>query len=261
MDGFSFLFGIFLVVAFLAFWKASFFPSKSLHLHRTETLLCCGVMVACACGVLVVLHGWSAFDVRGDPGELAFYLVSSLAAILASQALFAFLGVSLRDDVIERRNRGALFAFAGLTLGASCCIAGSNVGNGPGAGAVLLCAVVSLGTVLLLWSLLACLADAAEAITVERDAGAGLRVGGFLAGCGVVSGAAVAGDWVSFGATLRDFVHFAWPLFAVSILVTLSERQLNRRPLAQRLSTQVSASLAAAMALLGVAYAVWVAKQ
>jgi hypothetical protein len=116
MDGFSVLFGIFLVVAFLAFWKASFFPSKSLHLHRTETLLCCGVMVACACGVLVVLHGWSAFDVRGDPGELAFYLVSSLAAILASQALFAFLGVSLRDDVIERRNRGALFAFRRFLL-------------------------------------------------------------------------------------------------------------------------------------------------
>jgi hypothetical protein len=259
MNGFPVLFGIFAV--FLAFWKSSFFPSKSLHLHRTETWLCCGVTAACAGGVCWVLLGWSASDVREDWGELSFYLVASLAAIAGSQALFAFLGVSLRDDVIERRNRGALSAFAGLTIGASCCIAGANVGNGPGAEVVLLCAVVSTGTLLLLWSLLACLADAAEAITVERDSGAGLRAGGFLAGSGAICGAAVAGDWVSFEATLRDFARFVWPLLAVAMLVTLCERTLNRRPLARRLSTRMSASLAAGLAMLGVAYAVWVAKQ
>ena len=218
-------------------------------------------MALLRCNGRWVLLGWSASDVREDRGELTFYLASSLAAIAASQALFAFLGVSLRDDVIERRNRGALFAFAGLTIGASCCIAGANAGNGPGAEVVLLCAVVSTGTLLLLWSLLAGLADAAEAITVERDSGAGMRAGGFLAGSGAVCGAAVAGDWVSLGATLRDFVRFIWPLLAVASLVTLCERTLNRRALARRLSTEMSTSLAAGLAMLGFAYAVWVAKQ
>src|SRR5215813_8238972 len=199
MNGFPVLFGVFAV--FLALWKSSFFPSKSLRLRRTETWLCYGVTAACACGVGWVLLVWSASDVREDRGELSFYLLSSLAVIAASQALFAFLGVSLRDDVIERKNRGALFAFAGLTIGASCCIAGANVGNGPGAEVVLLCAVLSIGALLLSWTLLAYLADAAEAITVERDTGAGLRAGGFLAGCGAVCGAAVAGDWVSLRAT------------------------------------------------------------
>ena len=259
MNGFPVLFGVFAV--FLALWKSSFFPSKSLRLRRTETWLCYGVTAACACGVGWVLLVWSASDVREDRGELSFYLLSSLAVIAASQALFAFLGVSLRDDVIERKNRGALFAFAGLTIGASCCIAGANVGNGPGAEVVLLCAVVSMGTLLLLWSLLAGLADAAEAITVERDSGAGMRAGGFLAGSGAVCGAAVAGDWVSLGATLRDFARFIWPLLAVAILVTLCERTLNRRALARRLSTEMSTSLAAGLAMLGFAYAVWVAKQ
>src|SRR5215472_9960731 len=141
MNGFPVLFGVFAV--FVALWKSSFSPGKSLRLYRTETWLCYGVTAACACGACWVLLVGSASDVREDRGELTFYLASSLAAIAASQALFAFLGVSLRDDVIERRNRGALFAFAGLTIGASCCIAGANAGNGPGAEVVLLCAVVS----------------------------------------------------------------------------------------------------------------------
>jgi len=261
MDGFSVLFRLFPVAAFLAFWKSSFFPGKSLRLDRTATLLGRAVTAACAFAVCWVVLGWSASDIRPDSGELAFYLVSSLAAIAASQALFAFLGVSLRDDVIERRNRGALFAFAGLTIGASCCIAGANVGNGPGAEVVLLCVVVSIGTLLLLWSLLAGLADAAEAITVERDRGAGWRAGGFLAGSGAVCGAAVAGDWVSFEATLQDFARFTWPLFAVAILLAFCERKLNRRPLARRLSAKMSAFFAAGLAVLGAAYAVWVVKQ
>jgi len=94
MNGFPVLFGVFAV--FLALWKSSFSPGKSLRLYRTETWLCYGVTAACAGGVCRVLLGWSASDVREDSGELAFYLVFSLAAIAAAQTLFAFLGVSLR---------------------------------------------------------------------------------------------------------------------------------------------------------------------
>jgi len=260
MDGFSVLFEIFLIAVFLTFWKCYFFPRESLRRDRAETVICCSVMAVCACGVLFVLLRWSANDVRDDLGEITFYLVSALAGIGAAQIAFEFLGMSFRDDAIERRNRGALYAFGGVTIGASCCIAGANVGNGPGGEVVLLCAIVSTGALLGLWILLAKIADAAEAITVERDAGAGLRVGGFLAGCGAAFGAAVAGDWVSPDATLRDFMHFSWPVFVASIGVTVVERKLNRRPLARRLGTRTSALLATAIAMAGVAYSVWVAR-
>ena len=209
MNGFPVLFGVFAV--FLALWKLSFVPSKSLRLHRTETWLCYGVTAAGYCSA-------------------------------GRRAMFARTGANSPSTWLLRsrrlpRPRHCLRSWA------------------------LVCATMSTGTLLLLWSLLAGLADAAEAITVERDSGAGMRAGGFLAGSGAVCGAAVAGDWVSLEATLRDFARFIWPLLAVAILVTLCERTLNRRALARRLSTKTSASLAAGLAMLGFAYAVWVAKQ
>jgi len=260
MDVFSVLYGIFLIAIFLAAWRSYFFPSGSLRRYRTETVIACGLTAACGCGILFVLLRWSADDVREDSGEIAFYLVASLVGVVATQKVFEFLGISFRDDAIERRNRGALFAFAGLTIGASCCMAGSNVGNGPGEEVVVLCALLSTAALTGLWILVGRFAEASEVITVERDAGAGVRTGGLLAGSGAVFGAAVAGDWVSSEDTLRDFARFTWPVFVVLIAWTALERRLNRRPLARRWKTKTSALLASMMTMAGVIYAVWVVK-
>src|SRR5215469_3561597 len=98
MDGFSILFDIFLITLFLATWKSNFFPSESLRCNRVETAICCGLMAACACGVLFVLLRWSANDVREDLGEITIYLVASLLGIAATQTAFEFLGIGFRDD-------------------------------------------------------------------------------------------------------------------------------------------------------------------
>jgi hypothetical protein len=154
-------------------------------------------MALCAAGVLLALLRWSAADVRSESGEVIFYFVFSLAGIVAVHYVFAFFGISLRDDAIERRNRAALCAVSGLTTGASCCIAGANAGNGPGGEVVFFCATLSIGTLFVFWVLLATIADMAEAITVERDLGAGVRAGAFLASCGAIFAAVVAGDWTA----------------------------------------------------------------
>ena len=120
MDGFSVLFEIFLIAVFLTSWKSYFFPRESLRRYRTEAVIGCSLMAACASGVLFVLLRWSANDVREDSGETAFYLAATLFSMVAAQMLPALLGVSLRDDAMERGNRGALFTVLGLTIGPSC---------------------------------------------------------------------------------------------------------------------------------------------
>lgn len=261
MDSFAVLFCVFLLAIFLIAWKSHFFPNSSLYSCQCYAAVSCAVMAICACDIAFVLFRWSADDVRSDSGELIFYFVFSLIWVAVTQMLFAFLGVSLRADGVERKNRGALITVGGLTIGVSCCVAGSNVGNGPGGEVVLFCSVFSTGTLLALWALLARFGDMEKTITVVRDAGAGVRAGGFLAGSGAVFGAAVAGNWVSVPSTLWDFVHFGWPVFAVSTLLTGFERTQARRPLGGRLSTGASALLSVTLMIASALYAAWVAKQ
>jgi hypothetical protein len=149
--------------------------------------------------------------VRDGAGEVSFYLIFSPAWIALTQSVFAFFGISIRDDVAERRNRSAGFAAAGLTIGATCCVAGSNIGDGPGFEVVLFCAVLATFYLLVLWFLIAWPSGLADTVTIERDLGAGIRVGGWFAGTGAVIGACVAGDWISIAATLKDVVRYAWP--------------------------------------------------
>jgi hypothetical protein len=72
------------------------------------------------------------------------------AALGISGQLLSFLGVSARDDVLERRNSAALIAVVGALLGAILCIAGGNIGEGPGVEVV----IASAGTALCVWFVL-----------------------------------------------------------------------------------------------------------
>jgi hypothetical protein len=52
----------------------------------------------------------------------------------------------------------------------------------------------------------------------------GLRLAGFLIGCGLILGRAVAGDWISLDATIGDFVRKAWPVLIILPLYIFCER-------------------------------------
>ena len=241
-------------------WKSYFFPANGLRARKFQTILWCTLMTLCAGAEYVVLRFWSAGDVRSDPGEVLFYFFFSLIWIYVAQTSFAAVGISLRDDVGERGNSAAAFVCAGLTVAVTSCVAGSNIGNGPGFEVVLFCAALSTVTIFILWMLLAVLAGAAETITIERDIGAGIRVGGWLIGSGLVLGASSAGDWVSLNATLRDFLRFTWPLFVFLIPFVFVEKTMSRRALAKRLRVVPSAVLATGMVAVGVWYSVWIVK-
>jgi uncharacterized membrane protein YjfL (UPF0719 family) len=197
----------------------------------------------CAALLIVALRTLAARDVRGDVLYLAFYLLLGAGWVGGMTLLFPFLGVSARDDVLERGNRSASWAVGGALIGATCSFAGANIGNGPGIEAVLFSAVLSSGLFVLLWIGLDALTSLSEAITVDRDTGAGIRLGGFLIGLGIVSGWAVAGDWVSATATLKDFLWSSWPaivLSGIAVLIELVWRQKSRRPSKASLSATIA---------------------
>src|SRR5579862_31657 len=260
MGGARALFDILLAAVSVLPWKSYFLPSQRMRPNRKQAALWCLLMGGCATAIYAVLLRWSASDVRDDPGALTAYLFFSLFLVMAVQTSFEFLGVSFRDDVVERRNRGAAFTIAGLTVGVTCCVAGSSVGEGPGPEAVLFCAAISIGALLVFWGLFAAIGNVVEATVIERDTGAGIRSGAFLAGSGAVLGASVAGDWVSLHATVRDVARFACPVPSASLVLAFVERRLNRRQLVARLSSVWSAIFGMALMILAATYAFWVAK-
>src|SRR5882724_7373023 len=115
MDIFSIGLRLFFVLIALGIWKSLFFPSRPLFANRTTIVLWLTFMLVCASVVYGVLTRWSAPSVHEDSGEVTFYLVFSMLWIALVQGAFTFLGISLRDDVVERRNSAAAFAVIGLT--------------------------------------------------------------------------------------------------------------------------------------------------
>jgi uncharacterized membrane protein YjfL (UPF0719 family) len=137
------------------------------------------------------------------------------------------LGIIPRDDAVERRNLAAAIAISGAMLGILLCFAGGNIGDGPGWWVVVFCALLSTAALFVAWTILEMATRVSEVITVDRDTSAGMRLAAFLTACGLILGRAVAGDWLSTEATLRDFLQTAWPVLPLLIVAIVLERVLR----------------------------------
>ena len=144
---------------------------------------------ACLLVLFGLLRTAASFDVRSDARYLGFYLAFGAAWLVLGRSVFSLLGVSWRDDVLNLGNRAAAWPVLGGLAGLTACYAGSNVGDGPG----WWCVGFAGGLATLLWfaswGVLQKTGDLAEAITVERDENAGLRLGGFLLAAGLLCAA------------------------------------------------------------------------
>lgn len=253
-------FHLFLILVALIVWKLIYFPSNSLLANQKQLALWLTFMFACGCAVYGVLVKWSAPSVREDASEITFNLVFSMIWIALAQGSIAFLGVSVRDDAAERRNLAAGFAVGGLTIAVTCCVAASNVGDGPGFEVVLFCAALSTICLLALWAVVAQFSGIADAITIDRNLGAGIRTAGWFAGTGGVLSACIAGDWTSYQATLRDSLRFGWPVAISTMLFAAMERTTNRQGKTERPGVAISIVVAATMTAFGAIYARWVGR-
>jgi len=189
--------------------------------------------VVCMVLLYAILRSWAADDVRDSGAYVTFYMVAGAAWLGLIAPLGCFLGLSPRDDAVERQNLAAALATAGALAGITFCFAGGNIGNGPGWWVVAFSAGLSTAGFFGLWALVEWLTGISELVTVERASGAGLRLGGFLAGTGMILGRSVAGDWVSAEATVRDFIVTAWPALplagAADVVERLGSSDVNAR--------------------------------
>jgi hypothetical protein len=185
----------------------------------------------CLASIFLTLRRYGAPAVRSDVIFLASYTVLGAGWLGAATLFFPFLGLSVRDDVLERRNSSACVAIVGALTGMCCCFCGANVGDGPGVEVVLFSAALASLFFFAFWVGRESVSHVSEAIAVDRDLGAGIRLCGFLLSIGMICGWSVAGDWKSVPGTLRDFEHSAWPAALLSVLPPALQRLREKSPM------------------------------
>jgi len=188
------------------------------------------VPITCGVVLLVLLKLFSAEDVRNSAPYLLMYTVFGMGWLGATTALLPLSGISPRDDAVERRNPAASVAVQGALLGIMLTFAGGNLGNGPGWWVVLFSSGLATSGLLLLWFALKSLSPLADWITIDRDLASGWRLAGFLVAVGLILGRAAAGDWVSAGATLRDFCASGWFALLLLPLAAVADHLLRPTP-------------------------------
>ena len=186
-------------------------------------------LALCTALIFNVLRTSASFDVRDSELYLFMYVVLGLAWLRLIEPFFAYLGLSARDDVIERRNRAATPAFAGALIGVSCCYAGGNVGDGPGWWVVVLSAALATATLVVVWMLFTQVTSVGDTIVIDRDPSAGWRLAGLLIACGVLLGRSVAGDWRSAHELVADWVRWLPSVAAILVVAILIERAARPR--------------------------------
>jgi uncharacterized membrane protein YjfL (UPF0719 family) len=193
-----------------------------------------GICLAVCLGIIAVgLDLWGAVEIRASPGTVLVLTLIGAFWLVVVINLFSWLGLSFRDDVVERRNVAALVALCGAVMAVSLLYTGGNLGEGPSYLENFFSAGLGTAGWLVLWILLELGTKISISIAEERDLASGLRLGGFLLATGLLLGRAVAGNWESEVATIWDFFHDGWPaaaLCTIALPIETFARPSRRRP-------------------------------
>ncbi len=168
-------------------------------------------MLLCLSLIAIALYLWGAWEVRGHLEEIGGLTILGGVWLLAARSAFAWLGLSVHDDALERNNRAAFIAICGGILGITFIFTGGNLGEGPTYWNNVFSAAVGTAGLFALWLVMEMGAHVSASISVERDLASGLRMGAFLTSVGLMFGRALAGDWHSMTGTIHDFFRDGWP--------------------------------------------------
>ncbi len=226
---------IFVALGVIGFWGCSRVPVliRLSGFTRDGRILTGIVAVAVGCiGFLYwLLSEWAAHDVVSSVFYRSYYLVLGLAWIVVALLILPWMGLSFRDDVLERKNHAAGLAIGGAVAGTAVIYGLANTGDGPGWWCVIVAAFLGQAVLFAGWAILLLLTELYEEITVDRDLGAGLRAGAWFFAAGLVLGRGAAGTWTSLGATVSEFIEVAryFPLLLiVGILTEVTVRSMHR---------------------------------
>jgi hypothetical protein len=206
----------------LWWWRTSdvvSLPSKASPL--TPIVFSLVVATAVITGVVKL---WADAVVREEPPYQFMYLFIGIAWLRFAEFAFHWGGISVRDDVVERRNPAAVPAIAGAVIGVACAYAGGNVGDGPGWWVVVIAAALGTSGIAIVWSWLSKFTDIIDIITIDRDVAAGVRFGGLMLASGAIAGRAVAGDWHGIDGMIVDFLKIFPAALALLLVAVGVER-------------------------------------
>lgn len=189
------------------------------------SLAACQVLSLLA--IAFALQSWGAPEVRANPGTSLFLTGFGGWWMLGAALLFPWLGISLRDDAMERRNAAALVALLGGLFGVGLIYAGGSLGDGPDYSENFFSAGLGLLGLFGVWAILEIGGAISRSVAEERDLASGLRLAGFLVAQSLILARAVAGDWHSISDTVHDFVRDGWPALILAAVALLAERFLR----------------------------------
>ncbi len=184
---------------------------------------------------LIVLTLFAAKEVRTSGSYILLFSAVWGLALGATTLLAGGIGINAIADGVERNNAAAVWAVGGAWLATTLCSCGANIGEGTSIYFTLGPLLLAFGTLSALWFLFAALTRSTAAITLDRDLASGIRLAGLLVSWGLLLGRAVAGDWVSTAATLKDFATEGWPalaLLGMSVVVEFGLRPKYQGPFA-----------------------------
>jgi uncharacterized membrane protein YjfL (UPF0719 family) len=174
------------------------------------------------------LRRWADPRVVGHLDYSILVMLGGGMWIFVAARFLEVLGISIRDDAIERDNLAALVAVFGILSGVGIVYALSNIGTGATIWTTLFPGFVATVALLLIVFFVELTGGSvAEAITIDRDVASGLRLGGAVLGCSMILGHAAAGDWTSWKDTWSDLANRGWPAVLIGIAAGVLQRMLG----------------------------------
>lgn len=252
-DEFAFLLAAGAGSLFVTFrWCSSLFSRRTATKRGAALLL---TPPACLVLLYLGLRAWAdpQYVANSFDYQLLFLLGGILLLGLAS-LLSACLGISSRDDALERANTGATLSVVGAWLGITALYIGANVGAGPTIWTTLLPAFVAIVVWSVSWLAVEQISGTSELVCIERDTAAAFRHAAYLLASGAVLGRAIAGDFSSWNSTWSEFITLAWPALLLTLLAGTANFFFRPAPHNPRPSLLVAGILPATLLLCAAAF-------
>jgi uncharacterized membrane protein YjfL (UPF0719 family) len=184
----------------------------------------------CITLLLPVLLHLTSHEVLEDHGYVVLFALGGGVWLAIATAVAELLGISPRDDAIERHNPAAAIALCGAMLGLTCAYAGANIGEGATIWMTFGPAVLATIVWVAAWSTFQLLTGVSDTLAIDRDVPSALRLAGLLVALGLILGRAVAGDYQSAQATLHDLVAQGWPVLPLTLAAAVVQIRARPRP-------------------------------
>lgn len=174
-----------------------------------------------------VLDTAAAVDVRNDFRYQFLFVAMGTIWVFHLPRALVWIGISYRDDALERRNGAAAIAIAGAVVAFAIVFTGSNMGEGPSIWNTVQTALAATAFLAASTFAHALVTSVGDTITIERDVAAGVRFAGWMVASGVVLARGSAGDWVSASAMIDDLFAVGWPILILLAVAVAADRALR----------------------------------